>query len=271
MADDLARLTGVSAGYREHVVFRDLDLTLPRGRVVALCGPNGSGKSTALRVMRRLVGADAGEVEIAGRDVRRWSAKNLARAVAMLSQTPEAPAEMSVADLVMLGRYAHRSFLGGTTDLDRAAVHRAVAATELGDLVDRPLGQLSGGQLQRVWLAMTIAQESPVIFLDEPTNHLDLAHSLEILDLVRRLNRDEGRSFVIVLHDLNMAARYADHIVLFDAGRAVAQGHPREILTEERIAEVFDVRCAVIPHPAYDCPLVVPLDQARSGRAHAAE
>ena len=202
-----------------------------------------------------------GEVEIAGRDVSAWSARDLARAVAMLSQSPEAPPELTVGDLVTLGRYAHRRVFGGTSAQDLAAVERALAATELQDLALRPIGQLSGGQLQRAWLAMTIAQEAPVIFLDEPTNHLDIAHSLEVLDLVRRLNREEGRSIVVVLHDLNMAARYADHIVLFDAGRAVAQGTIREILTEERIAAVFGVSCAVIPHPVYDCPLIVPLEQ----------
>lgn len=265
MADTLARLRSVTARYDRVTALDLVDLDLPEGRITALCGPNGSGKSTALRVLRGLHGVEAGEVEVAGRPLRDWTAKDLARAVAMLSQSPDAPPELTVQDLVRLGRFAHRKRFMGQSGEDHAACARALAATEMADLADRPIGRLSGGQLQRAWIAMTIAQDAPRIFLDEPTNHLDVSHAFEVLELVRRLNRAEGRSVVLVLHDLNMAMRYADHVVLFDAGRVVAAGPTCEVLSEPRVAEVFGIRCRILELGDEDGRVLVTLPGSAAG------
>jgi iron complex transport system ATP-binding protein len=259
MAESFARLQSVTATYDGTPALDGVTLDLPEGRITAFCGPNGSGKSTALRLLRGLHRPVAGSAEIAGRPLAEWSARDLARAVAMLSQTPEAPPELTVGDLVMLGRFAHRGRFAGPSAADRGACDRALAATEMHVLRDRPIGQLSGGQLQRAWIAMTLAQDAPRIFLDEPTNHLDIAHAFEVLDLIARLNRVERRSFVLVLHDLNMAMRYADHIVLFECGKVVAAGATKEILTESRIEEVFGIRCRILDVLGESLPVLVPM------------
>jgi iron complex transport system ATP-binding protein len=259
MAEPFARLRAATAAYDGAVALDHVSLDLPEGRITAFCGPNGSGKSTALRLMRGLHPPSAGEIEIAGRPLAGWSPRELARALAMLSQSPDAPPELTVEDLVMLGRFAHRGRFAGPSAADRAACTRALAATEMTALRGRPIGQLSGGQFQRAWIAMTLAQEAPRIFLDEPTNHLDVAHAFEVLDLIQRLNRAEGRSFVLVLHDLGLAMRYADHVVLFSGGRIAAEGPTGEILTEARVEEVFGVRCRIVVLPGQGRPVLVTL------------
>lgn len=267
MSDSMALLSGTTARYDRTTALDGVDLDLPEGQVVAFCGPNGSGKSTALRVMRGLHAPAAGAVDLGGRPLADWTARDLARAVAMLSQSPSAPEELTVAELAMLGRYAHRSRLGGPSPADRAARDRALEVTEMDRHRDRAIGALSGGQLQRAWIAMTLAQDAPRIFLDEPTNHLDVAHAFEVLDLVRTLNRDEGRGIVVVLHDLNMALRYADHVVLFAAGRVIASGPAREVMTEERVEDTFDIRCRFVDLPGEEVPTLVPLPRS-AGRKH---
>ncbi|SFB13412.1 iron complex transport system ATP-binding protein [Poseidonocella pacifica] len=262
MPDPLAQLRGASACYDANVALNAVDIDLPEGRIIALCGPNGSGKSTALRVMRGLHAPAAGQVEVAGRPISDWTARDLALQIAMLSQSPEAPGELSVSDLVLLGRFAHRGRFGGVSKSDTQARDRALAVTELEALRDRPIGQLSGGQLQRAWIAMTLAQDAPRIFLDEPTNHLDIAHAFEVLDLLRWLNRSEARGIVVVLHDLNMAMRYADHVVLFDKGRIAAQGATREVMTEITIERVFGIRCRLVSIPGQTLPTLVPLPKS---------
>ncbi len=259
MAETLARLRAVTARYDSVTALDLVDLDLPEGQITALCGPNGSGKSTALRVLRGLHDACAGDVEVAGRPLGDWTPRALARAVAMLSQSPDAPPELTVRDLVSLGRFAYRKRFVGQSPEDRAACARALEATEMADLADRPIGRLSGGQLQRAWIAMTIAQDAPRIFLDEPTNHLDVAHAFEVLELVRRLNRAQGRSVVLVLHDLNMAMRYADHTILFEDGHVLAAGPTTEVLTERRVAEVFGIRCRIVDLGERDGPVLVTL------------
>lgn len=258
MTAPLARFEQVRVGYGRRLIFDSLDLEMPAGKVVALCGPNGSGKSTALRVIRRLMHADAGAVSINGRAIAEWKDRELARGVAMLGQSPDAPGDMLVRDLVMLGRYAHRRPLSGPSAEDRAACDRAIRAANIETLVDMPLDSLSGGQRQRAWIAMVLAQEARIILLDEPTNHLDISHALEVLELLRDLNRRESRSIIVVLHDLNFAARYADHIVLFADGRIRGQGAPEEILTPTLVSEVFGIDCQVVKVPGIGHPLIVP-------------
>ncbi|MEM7443539.1 MAG: ABC transporter ATP-binding protein [Pseudomonadota bacterium] len=265
MHDRLARFESVSVGYRDSLVFKDLDLTLPRGRITAFCGPNGSGKSTALRAMRGLLGLDAGIVRIGERPLSEWPMKDLAKEVAMLTQAPSAPEEISVADLVMLGRFTHRKPFAGPSAEDRNAVARAIAACDLADLSERSLGALSGGQLQRAWIAMVLAQDAPAILLDEPTNHLDIAHALDTLELIGRLKRSQNKSVVIVLHDLNLAAKYADHMVLFRSGKIAAEGSVSNVFTQETIARVFDIDCRVIQDPQLQRPICIPYPKRGAG------
>lgn len=257
MAEALTRLRNVTARYDGVTALETVDLNLPKGLITAFCGPNGSGKSTALRVMRGLHVPYMGTVEVAGRPLGDWMPRELAKSVAMLSQSPDAPPELTVQDLVRLGRFAHQRGFRGQRAEDRIACERALAATEMTHLAARPIGRLSGGQLQRAWIAMTIAQDAPNIFLDEPTNHLDVSHAFEVLELVKRLNRSEGRSIVLVLHDLNMAMRYADRVVLFDKGHIAAAGPTQDVLTERRIAEVFGIGCMLIDIEGQDVPTVV--------------
>lgn len=259
MDNPLFQLDKAVAGYGRDPVIDGLNLDLPAGRVTALCGPNGSGKSTVLRALRRLLALRAGQIALHGRPLRDWPEKELARSLAMLSQSPDAPDEMTVAELAMLGRYAHRKPLAGPSAADRRACAEALSATGLADHANTPLGSLSGGQKQRAWIAMVLAQESGTILLDEPTNHLDVSHAMEVLELVRRLNRDAGRSIVVVLHDLNLAARYADHVVLFDQGRVIAQGPVADVLTEPLLSQVYGIDLRILHPEGLDYPIIVPL------------
>ncbi|MFD1796439.1 ABC transporter ATP-binding protein [Paracoccus aurantiacus] len=259
MTEPLFSLQKARAGYGRLPVFDGLDLDLPAGKVIALCGPNGSGKSTVLRALRKLLPVVEGRILLDQRELAAWPDKELARRLAMLSQSPEAPPEMSVAELAMLGRFAHRKPLAGPSQNDRDACARALSAAGLSHLAQVPLGSLSGGQRQRAWIAMVLAQESGTILLDEPTNHLDIAHAFEVLELVRHLNRAEGRSIVVVLHDLNLVTRYADHVVMFDAGRVAAQGSVAEVLTEQRLADVYGINVCILRPDELDYPVIVPL------------
>ncbi len=255
----VAELQQARIGYGDTPVFDALSLAIPRGKVTALCGPNGCGKSTALKAMRGLLPLSTGAALLNDAAVGGWSPRALAREVAMLGQTPSAPEDMVLADLVALGRYAHSTRFGGLSQDDRDAIARAIRETDLEALVERPIGSLSGGQLQRGWLAMILAQAAPVVFLDEPTNHLDIAHAADTLALVRRMVETGGRTVVIVLHDLNMAATVADRIVLFRGGEVAAEGEIAEVLTPDTLLTVFDLPCAVLTRPDSDLPLVVPM------------
>ncbi len=246
MSDIHIALRDATTGYDDRLVFAGLTLEIPAGQVTALCGPNGCGKSTALKAMRRLIPLRHGAVLLEERPVSERSAKALAREIAMLGQTPEAPGDLTVRDLAGLGRYAHANRFSGPGAADRAAVDAALHAVDLSDLADRPVGALSGGQLQRAWLAMAIAQEAPAILLDEPTNHLDIAHALETLELVRRLAHEMGRTVVVVLHDLNLAARFADRLVLFKNGGVVGEGPVSKVFRPDLISRVFDIDCEIV-------------------------
>ncbi|GAB5446168.1 ABC transporter ATP-binding protein [Gymnodinialimonas sp.] len=265
MPEPLITLDAATIGYRGAPVFNALTLTIPKGQVTAFCGPNGCGKSTALKAMRGVLPLTAGQVILDAMPLGQWNVKALARAVAMLGQTPSAPEEMRVRDLVALGRYAHRKPFAGLDVEDSAAIASALKMTHAQALADTPLANLSGGQMQRAWLAMVLAQQSPVIFLDEPTNHLDMSHALSTLTLVRDMAQGSGKTVVIVLHDLNMAAMVADRIVMFKAGEVVAEGPARQILTSTTIETVFDIKCAVMARPDSDLPLVVPLRAMNGG------
>lgn len=264
-ADDVAiRLRGLTLGYgpaSAPPIVEDLDLDVPAGRVTAIIGANGCGKSTLLRGLTRQLAPRAGSIEVLGRDAARVSARDYARTVALLPQHPVAPEGMTVAQLVARGRHPHRGLLGGRAAGDDAAIASALERTDLVELADREAGTLSGGQRQRAWLALVLAQQTPVVLLDEPTSYLDLSHQVEVLDLVRALPdpRGEGRATVVaVLHELNLAARSADHIVAMAAGRVVAQGTPGEVIVPEVLAEVFGLDADVVADPLLGHPVVLP-------------
>ena len=232
-------------GYGRARVVHDVSLRLAPGRVTALIGPNGSGKSTVLRALARLHRIDGGTVRVGEGDMRDaadLSAKEFAKTVAMLSQSRPHPSGIEVSDVVAYGRHPHRGRFSGVSDADRAAVARALELTGLATMAARPVDQLSGGELQRVWLATALAQDTGVLLLDEPTNHLDLRYQVETLDLVRELADDHGTAIGVVLHDLDHAASVADDVVLLHRGRVHAAGSPGDVLTGENLSHVYGLR-----------------------------
>ncbi len=220
-------------------------VSIPASRVTALVGPNGSGKSTLLRGLANQLEPDAGVVRLDGRDVQSLDGKELARKLGLLSQENASPASLSVEDLVMHGRYPHRGVFESRTEEDEAAVERALSLAGVEHLRDRELGELSGGQKQLVWIAMVLAQETEVLLLDEPTTFLDLHHQLEVMDIIERLRTDSDVTVVLVLHDINQAARYAEYMLALDDGDIYARGPPNEIVTEDLLREVFGVSATV--------------------------
>lgn len=254
-------IDALTLGYGATRVLDALTLPIPRGQVTVLAGPNGCGKSTLLRAIRRLHRADAGRICLDETDIATMPGKTLARQVGLLAQSPSAPEDMTAEELVRLGRYPHQSMMQPWSPEDAAALDRAMAGTGVLHLRHRRLGSLSGGQLQRVWIAMVLAQETEVICFDEPINHLDMAHQIECLDLVQKLNRDQNRTIVLVLHDLNLAARYADQLVFVHEGDVAARGRPEDLMTDELIRKVFGVEAMIITDPVHGRPLCIPIRQ----------
>ncbi|HWL44265.1 MAG TPA: ABC transporter ATP-binding protein [Ilumatobacter sp.] len=248
----------VTLAYDGHVVATDLDLAIPDARVTAIVGPNACGKSTLLRALSRLLRPTQGAVVLDGEVIHRLPTKQVARKLGLLPQSPIAPDGILVGDLVARGRTPHQSLFQQWSRADEQAVRSALAATGTTDLADRSVDELSGGQRQRVWIAMALAQETDLLLLDEPTTFLDIAHQIEVLDLVAQLNRDAGRTVVVVLHDLNLACRYAHHLVAMRGGRIVASGTPHEVITASTVEEVFGLAATVIDDPVSHTPLVVP-------------
>ncbi|MER7459807.1 ABC transporter ATP-binding protein [Micromonospora sp. NPDC126480] len=246
------------AGYDERTVLDGLDLDLPRDAFTVIVGPNACGKSTLLRTMARLLAPRRGTVLLDGAAIRDLPTREVARRLAVLPQSPLVPEGVTVADLVGRGRQPYQRWWRQWSAEDGAAVDRAMALADVAGLADRPVDTLSGGQRQRVWIAMTLAQDTEALLLDEPTTFLDLAHQVEVLDLLHRLRAERGRTVVAVLHDLNQAARYADHLVAMRSGAVVAAGPPRDILTAELVRDVFGLDCVVVPCPVTGAPLVVP-------------
>ncbi|MYS93147.1 MULTISPECIES: ABC transporter ATP-binding protein [Streptomyces] len=253
---------GVTVGYGARTVIDDLDVAVPPGVITTIIGPNGCGKSTLLRTLSRLLKPSSGTVVLDGDDIARLRTRDVARKLGLLPQAPVAPEGLTVADLVARGRHPHQSWLRQWSSDDADVVERALAMTGVSDLADRPVDALSGGQRQRVWISMTLAQGTDLLLLDEPTTYLDLAHAVDVLDLVDDLH-ESGCTVVMVLHDLNLAARYSDNLVVMRAGSILAQGHPRDVLTAELLHEAFGLHAKVIDDPVGDRPLIVPI-----GRTH---
>jgi len=252
---------GVTLAYDQAVVFRELDLSIEPGRVTTLIGANGSGKSTLLKAFGRLLTPSAGGIELDGAPARSLPTRQIARRLAILPQKPLTPSATSVRDLVSRGRHPHQSLLRPWTEQDAAAVADALAATGMTELADRDAASLSGGQLQRAWIALVLAQQTPIILLDEPTTFLDLSHQLDVLHLVRSINAERGATVVMVLHDLSLAGRFSDRLVALGRGRVLADGPPWEVLTPAVLRDAFDLDARVIADPCTGSPLVVPEDR----------
>ncbi|MGD9695776.1 MAG: ABC transporter ATP-binding protein [Thermoleophilia bacterium] len=261
------RADGLTLAYDGRAVVHELSLSVPEGKITALVGPNACGKSTLLRGLARLLKPRGGAVYLDADPILRLSTKEIARRLGLLPQSPIAPDGITVADLVGRGRYPHQTWLRQWSVDDERAVEEALAATGVTDLRDRPVDELSGGQRQRVWIALALAQETRILLLDEPTTYLDLAHQCEVLELLADLNAADGRTIVLVLHDLNQACRYADHLVAVREGRIHAQGPPAEIVDAALVRDVFGLECRVIDDPVSGTPLCLPLMGARARRA----
>ena len=250
---------GLTVGYGDQVVVKDLDLSIPDHAITTVIGPNGCGKSTMLRALGRLLKPMSGRVLLDGERIDKVSTKHVATELALLPQAPLAPEGLIVRDLVSRGRHPRQSWLRQWSSDDEQVVARTLAWTSMTELADQPVDQLSGGQRQRAWIAMALAQETDLVLLDEPTTYLDLSHQIDVLDLVRTLNHDHGRTIVMVLHDLNLAARYSDHIVAMRDGVIVASGAPADVITPDLLREVFGLDALVIEDPVTRKPLVVPI------------
>ncbi len=254
---------GVTLGYGDRVIVDGLELHVPAGRITTIVGANACGKSTLLKSMARLLTPAAGSVLLDGKSIHRLPTRQVARILGLLPQSPIAPDGIAVSDLVSRGRHPHQGALARWTREDDEAVSRALDATGTAHLADRAVDELSGGQRQRVWIAMALAQETDVLLLDEPTTFLDISHQIDVLDLLTDLNRERGTTVVMVLHDLNLAARYADHLVAMAGGRIVAAGRSEDVLTEQTVRDVFGLDSRIIADPLTGRPMIVPM-----GRHH---
>jgi len=255
----------VTLSYGDRTVVEELGLTLAPGRITAIVGANGCGKSTLLRALARLLPPREGRVLLDGQDIASMHPKSVARILGLLPQSPIAPEGILVADLVGRGRHPHQKLLASWSKADYKAVADALEATSIADLAERPVDELSGGQRQRVWIAMALAQDPDILLLDEPTTFLDVTHQVEVLDLLHDLNIRRGTTVAMVLHDLNLAARYADELVAVHQGKVFAQGPPTEVVTEELVLAVFGLDSTVIPDPVSGTPLVIPIGRHRVG------
>ncbi|ALV45134.1 iron-dicitrate transporter ATP-binding subunit [Arthrobacter alpinus] len=253
----------VTLGYDQRVISANLNVQIPEGSFTVIVGPNACGKSTLLRALARLIKPSEGQILLDGRSVAGFPSKELARKLGLLPQSSIAPEGITVADLVARGRYPHQKLLRQWGTADEAAVVEAMASTGIEALSHRLVDELSGGQRQRVWVAMVLAQQTPVLLLDEPTTFLDIAHQIELLDLCRDLNEGSGRTLVAVLHDLNHACRYASNIIAMKDGAVVAEGAPADVVTEELVEHVFGMPCRIIEDPVSHTPLVIPLGRTR--------
>lgn len=258
MSNLTLKAEALSLGYRDSLVIRDLSLTVPAGKNTAILGPNGCGKSTLLRGLGRLLRPRSGRVLLAGRDIHAMNTRALARQLAILPQAPLAPEGVSVGELVRRGRTPWRGLLTPWSRADAQGCAAALEAVAMTDLANRPLAELSGGQRQRAWLALVLAQEAPILLLDEPTTFLDLTHQLEVLALLRTLNREQGTTVISVLHDLNLAARFSDHIILFGKDGLVAEGAPETVVSEGNLKRAFGLDARVQPDPETGRPMVIP-------------
>ena len=249
----------LTLGYDKKVVARGLSVSVPEGKLTVIIGPNACGKSTLLRTLSRLMPPQSGAVFLDGKLIGDYGTRDVAKRLGLLPQSSTAPGDISVADLVARGRYPHQRLFRRWTAQDTLAVNEAMRATGVDALAESTVNALSGGQRQRVWIAMVLAQQTPLLLLDEPTTWLDIAHQIDLMELMCRLNQENDRTLVVVLHDLNQACRYAGHLIAMRDGKILAEGAPADIVTPALIEQVFGLRCAIIDCPVSHTPLIIPL------------
>ncbi|MEU6123930.1 ABC transporter ATP-binding protein [Streptomyces sp. NPDC047123] len=255
----------VTLGYDQRVIAEKLSVEIPDNSFTVIVGPNACGKSTLLRALSRMLKPSAGRVLLDGNVIQSLPAKKVAKTLGLLPQSSVAPDGITVGDLVARGRYPHQGLLRQWSAEDERIVDESMASTGVRELAERYVDELSGGQRQRVWIAMALAQQTPLLLLDEPTTFLDIQHQLDVLDLCAELHEEQGRTLVAVLHDLNHAARYATHLIALRDGAVVAQGPPAEIVTAELVEQTFGIQCRIIDDPESGTPLVIPAARARRG------
>lgn len=263
------RAEKLRSGYGSLDILKDIDLAIPNGKVTILVGPNGSGKSTLLKTLARILPARSGQVLLDGNDIHRSSTKAVAAKLGLLPQGPIAPEGLTVRELVGQGRYPHQSLLRQWSRADEDAVNRAMRIAGVTDFAERPVDTLSGGQRQRCWVAMVLAQETELILLDEPTTFLDLKVQVDLMELLTGLAHDDGNTLVIVLHELSLAAAYADHLVMMRDGAIVCAGEPEEVFTAERLKAVFDLDANVLRDPVTNRLVCVPFGARTASRVAA--
>ena len=254
----------LTLAYDGACVISELNLAIPAGQITVLVGANGCGKSTLLRGLARLLKPHSGTVYLDGKSIFKLSTKEVAKHLGILPQGPVAPEGLTVRELVAQGRYPHQGWLQQWSPEDERITNQALITTDMIDMAERPLENLSGGQRQRAWIAMALAQDTQILLLDEPTTFLDLAHQIEVLDLLYDLNQSQGRTIIMVLHDLNQACRYADYLVAIAAGRILASGKPDEVMTEEMIRQLFMLECRIVKDPVAGTPMCIPIGRKKS-------
>lgn len=259
------RLSGnsLTASYSSTPVLQNVDVRIPDGRITALIGANGSGKSTLLRMLGRIMQPNSGSVMLDGKAIASMPSREVAKTLALLPQNPLSPEGLTVRQICSFGRHPHKALLSRSSREDHEIVSSSLIATGLEELADRQLDQLSGGQRQRAWIAMALAQETPILLLDEPTTYLDVAHQLEVLELLKDLNEIRGRTVVMVVHDLNHAAQYADFVIAVANGRIYGTGSPVDLITAETVEAVFGIKAMVIPNPIDHTPLCLPMPKPK--------
>lgn len=245
--------------YETNTIINGINLNIPKGKVTIIIGANGCGKSTILHALGRLMKPKQGSVYLNGKNIHQYSPKEVAKQLAFLAQSPEILEDLTVEELCLYGRHPHKSLFARHSDKDKAVVEEALKATKMDLLKDRTLDALSGGQRQRAWIAMALAQETDVLLLDEPTTYLDLAHQIEVLELLRALNQKHKNTIIMVLHDLNQAASYADYLISIVDGEIYQEGTPNDIFTEEMIQHVFGLNSKIIESPVNQAPICIPM------------
>jgi iron complex transport system ATP-binding protein len=251
----------ITVQYQNHLVVDQLNLQIPIEKVTAIIGANGCGKSTILKTLARILEPTAGAVFLDGKQIHKEPTRNIAKQLAILPQLPEAPEGTTVKELVSFGRFPYRKGFGYLSKHDQHIIEESLEKTHLTAFKDKPVHQLSGGQRQRAWIAMAITQETPYLLLDEPTTYLDIAHQLEVLSLIQQLNKEEKRTIIMVVHDLNHAARYADHIVAVKKGQIYTEGTPSDVLTHDMLKDVFEVKANIIIEPHTGLPTCIPYEK----------